>query len=195
VDAIFLDEAPVAEQAGADVVIVANLVPVKNLQLVLEIARLMPQHTFAVVGDGPLRADLEDERRKRAASNVRFVGHVHPADVRRELGASPTALLEAMACGLPVVTSRANDFSAIVHPGRNGFVLEGFEPRRYVEALTALLRDEESRRAMSAANRLDAQRHRWHEVAARITDWMHVHLEAGRRAERPADEGPPQVTS
>ncbi len=98
--------------------IVGRLVPGKRTERAIAAATLLPAALVVVVGDGPERADLE-----LRFPGVRFVGHISrtltltwiaAADVlvsaSRAEGA-PTAIREARALGVPVVTPPAGDLA------------------------------------------------------------------------------------
>jgi glycosyltransferase involved in cell wall biosynthesis len=167
-----------------DVICIANFYPVKNLALVIAIARAMPDRTFVLVGEGPLRQAIQLECVAGAISNIRFTGSLTPWDVAAELRSSkiflstsfsegtPTALLEAMACGLPIVTSCSNNYTGLIESGVNGYVVDGFEHEKYVSVLEILLRNEELQGKIAVCNEEGAQQHAWPRVAARITDWI-----------------------
>jgi glycosyltransferase involved in cell wall biosynthesis len=170
---------------AADIACVANFFPVKNLVLVIEIARDMPDVRFVLIGDGPQRSALEAICLKDKLKNVRFTGKLSAREISQQLNASciflstsfsegtPTALLEAMACGLPVVTSRSNDYRDLIDIGRNGYVIDNFDVKSYVKLLRELLSNQPLREAISSRNKAEARRHAWPEVAKRITSWMH----------------------
>lgn len=61
-------------------------------------------------------------------------------------------VLQAMACGLPVVVTEATGAAAFVEHGVQGFVV-GSEPAAIAEALDYLLRNEDARRQMGQAAR------------------------------------------
>ena len=99
--------------AGRPTVLFAGrLVEKKGVPLVVEAAALTPEVSFVVAGDGPLRELL-----RRAPPNLRWLGHVDSAGMRRLYRAVDAALLpskgeglplfvqEAMACGLPMIVS------------------------------------------------------------------------------------------
>jgi UDP-glucose:(heptosyl)LPS alpha-1,3-glucosyltransferase len=68
-------------------------------------------------------------------------------------------VLEAMACGLPVITSRRNGVSELITTGCEGYVLEApRDPERLAETLTALC-DTPRRGAMGRAARALAEQH------------------------------------
>jgi glycosyltransferase involved in cell wall biosynthesis len=53
----------------------------------------------------------------------------------------PNVLMEAMACGLPVVTTGVSGITELVDDGRNGLVVEPDEPRELADALHRLVKD------------------------------------------------------
>lgn len=166
-----------------DVVTVGSLVPQKNYGLVVEIAAAMPDIGFVVIGDGPQRCTIETQCRRRRISNITFTGYLTPAEVAQHMRnariylhtsfseGTPTALLEAMACGLAVVTSQSNDYEELIQQGYNGFVIEGFQAEPYIERIRHLLSDKSRLHEISCRNSEQAMGHRWPEVAKRITKW------------------------
>jgi glycosyltransferase involved in cell wall biosynthesis len=183
--AFFIDETePQANATVSDVVCVANFFPVKNLSLVIQIARALPNVRFVLIGDGPERLELAAACQKEALHNVRFAGRLSSQEVAQQLRASriflstsfsegtPTALLEAMACGLPVVTSCSNDYRELIAIGRNGFIVDNFNAKSYVKLIDELLSNQVLHDDIATRNKAAARRHAWSEVAKRITDWM-----------------------
>jgi glycosyltransferase involved in cell wall biosynthesis len=108
-----------------------------------------------VVGDGPLRAELEQLAREGTAP-VRFLGHrddvpeILPAfDIvalpSREEGASNT-LLEAMASGLPVVASGVGGNLEVVADGVTGLLFPPEDEAQLVDRLQRLGASADARR-------------------------------------------------
>ena len=58
----------------------------------------------------------------------------------------PNAVVEGMACGLPIVVSRVSDLPLIVEAGQNGFVCDAFEPEDIARAMKSMLEVETSER-------------------------------------------------
>ncbi len=144
---------------------VSNFREVKRVKDVVRvfarIRRAMPA-TLVMIGDGPERVDAENEARDLAVTDdVRFLGRLD--SVASLLQASDLFILpsqtesfglaahEAMACGSPVVASRAGGLPEVIDDGVNGIL----EPVGSVEAMgrraVELLRDPERHAAMRAA--------------------------------------------
>lgn len=66
---------------------------------------------------------------------------------------TPTAILEAMASGLPVVATRVASIPEAVEDGRNGYLVESRNHEAMAERLVQLLRAPDLRREMSLAGR------------------------------------------
>lgn len=121
---------------------------------------------YHIIGDGPERQrilytvqdlDLQDR--------VVLHGKLRPEEVRTWLQQADAfllsslsegianALLEAMSCGLPVVTTDCGGMSEAVSDGIEGFVIPTRHPRAAADALVKLCKDETLRRKMGAAGR------------------------------------------
>lgn len=99
-----------------------------------------------IIGDGELRKDLEkytDEL--KISSHVRFAGFLEKQDIAKALNSAhvflltskiegwPTALVEAMACGLPAVSTNVSGVSDMITNGINGFVVDQRDPDIFSE--------------------------------------------------------------
>jgi glycosyltransferase involved in cell wall biosynthesis len=65
----------------------------------------------------------------------------------------PVSLMEAMALGVPVVSTRVSGIPELVQHDQNGLLVEQDDPVALASALGALLREEKRRRALGAAGR------------------------------------------
>ena len=155
-------------------VTVARLDPVKRLAVLLRamplIAARVPEAQLLIVGDGPERDALRalaraldpDGRVVFAgaipdAARVLPVSDLYVTAARRE--GLPLAVLEAMACGLPVLATRVPGHVDAVADGRTGTLVAPEAPGPLAEAAVALLRDPAGRSAMGRAGRERVERH------------------------------------
>jgi len=139
----------------------------KNLRSLVEAVRGLGVR-LVVVGDGPERVSLEEQARRNGLA-VTFLGFVPNERIPAILNAAdvfvlpslsegnPKVLLEAMACGLPVVSSRWRGAERIVHDGENGIMCD-FSPEGIRAAVVRLLGDEALRRRLGAWGRAWAVR-------------------------------------
>jgi len=125
---------------------------------------------LVLVGDGDLRADLEDQARRLGVE-----GRVTLAGYRRDVGrlllasdifvissrkeGLPMVLLEAMAAGLPVVATRVGAIPDALGDGQAGVLVPAEDPGALAAAIEALAADKERRAALAgAAQRIHAAR-------------------------------------
>src|SRR5690606_38443604 len=137
-----------------------------------------PGAELIIVGDGDRRSDLEKQAAAAGvAGSVSFPGQQSPEEVRRLLSkarlfalpsrseALPLALLEAMACGLPVVATAVGGIPDLLRaPGgastdsagdRAGAIVPPQDPAALAAEITSLLQDSSrgSRLGAAASNR------------------------------------------
>ena len=111
-----------------------------------------PRARLLIAGDGSLRGQLEEQARQAGLGDaVIFAGFVE--DVRSIHAASDlfvfpalnegvgSALLSAMACGLPVVALSKGGVREIVEDGQNGLLVEDLEASSLASAVLRLLGD------------------------------------------------------
>lgn len=147
---------------------VGRFVGYKRPDLVVDAFAGLPEQRLLMVGDGPLRAELQ----ARATENVSFLGALDD-DRLRELYRSAQALVypaeedfgiamaEAQACGTPVIGLMRGGATDIVEPGVTGWLLEA----QSADALSVLVRraaEEEldAKTIAGAAQRFSAERFR-----------------------------------
>ncbi|TQN35828.1 glycosyltransferase involved in cell wall biosynthesis [Kocuria rosea] len=102
---------------------------------------------FTIIGDGPLMKELQRHVTVSGLGNVRLLGalpHEQVASVLRRsrvflmtsyYEGSPTALLEALACALPVAITRESDPDGLVRDGVNGSFIDQRDGDRVNHAL------------------------------------------------------------
>jgi glycosyltransferase involved in cell wall biosynthesis len=119
--------------------------------------------TGRMVGDGPLRAELEP---RAAAAGIEMIGwtsdvvtHMQRSDALVFPSAPdgegmPGVLIEAGLCGLPVVATRVPGASTVIEDGRTGLLVGVDDLGALVGAVGRLVDDPPRRRAMGDAARV-----------------------------------------
>ena len=175
---------PTQAAKPADIIVAGNLMPVKRTELILQCAKIRPDLRFSIYGDGPERVRLESLKAAAGLGNVTLHGmtsleQIHAAMCSAKLflnlsqsEGSPTSALEAMACGLPVVLTPSNDYSALVRAQENGIVTQGWDLEEITMAIDWCLADESRRRMMGKRAKQVAEGHRWKAKARFVTEAM-----------------------
>jgi len=119
-----------------------------------EILKVSPQVRFILIGDGAQRPVIEKKVRELGLEqNFLLLGY--RMDVPELLSCCdlfvlpsvaeglPNAVLEAMAAGLPVVTTRVGGVPEIIEDGVTGLLVPPKDPRALAEAISRVLRNPE----------------------------------------------------
>jgi len=136
-------------------------------------------------GDGPEKGNLEDTVNKlQLKENVIFTGfipdeyfpkYMKAADIfvlpsivdgRGDTEGSATILLEAMACGTPVIGTKVGGIPYTIKDGLGGFLVEQKDSKQLAEKILMLLKDEEKRKRMGrAGHRYVTQKYSLYKIA------------------------------
>jgi glycosyltransferase involved in cell wall biosynthesis len=145
---------------------VAALVPHKGQRHLVEAAALVvrrvPDARFVIAGEGELRASLERQIKDRGLEKHVLLAGFRPdvlsviksfeifvmSSVTEGLG---TSLLDAMACGKPIVATRAGGIPEAVTDGETGFLVPPRDHEAMAAAIVRLLQDPALRARMGAA--------------------------------------------
>ncbi|MEA2375179.1 MAG: hypothetical protein QOD53_1642 [Thermoleophilaceae bacterium] len=166
------------ESAVLRVITLADLVWMKGHEYALQAVALLAGRGVPVRLDivGHERPDLPNQAGNRdrilstiedlgLGAQVRMHGKLDPAAVRTRLRRSdvllhasltegiPNAVLEAMACGVPVVVTDCGGTTEAVADGREGFVVAPRDPEAMAAALERLWNDPDLRARMGRAGR------------------------------------------
>ncbi|MFH1700192.1 MAG: glycosyltransferase [Candidatus Zixiibacteriota bacterium] len=132
-------------------VVVSRLVPFKRIDLIIDAFKNMPDKNLVILGDGP---DI-DKLKARASKNIRFLGFQGRETVndfvkraRAFLFSSVEpfgiAVVEAHACGTPVIAFGKGAAPEIVTDGENGILFSKQTPEGLIEAVERFERERTS---------------------------------------------------
>lgn len=152
---------------------VGSLLPVKRWDRLLvaasEVKRGGADFIVKIAGDGPLRHRLQDQAQElEVADRVEFLGHrkdiaslleessflIHPS----ESEGCPNVVMEAMACGRPVIATDVGDVRRLIDEGKTGFVVRSGDDAILAQRMITLLNNSELRRCMGEAGQAKAKR-------------------------------------
>jgi glycosyltransferase involved in cell wall biosynthesis len=166
------EEAPEPEHQheGALVAgVAANLEYWKGIDVLIEAARVATATVrLEIYGVGALGEELERQARE-AGVDARFNGFVR--DIRTRLAELdvlvqpsradnlPLAILEAMACGRPVLGTRVGGIPELVLDGETGLLVDAEDPVAMARALESLAESPELRRELGQRSRERAAEH------------------------------------
>jgi glycosyltransferase involved in cell wall biosynthesis/GT2 family glycosyltransferase len=166
------------------------------LEAARNVSASRPDARFFIVGSAKFAQHRAMESRLHAlvrarglSDRVRFLGHlddVGPVMAAMDLLVFPSrfeafsrALLEAMACALPVVASDTGGILEAVVDGETGRLVRGVDPACLAEGMLELIDDPDKRRRWGAAARLRAKREFSAPQTARRTEEIYVRLLEG----------------
>ena len=161
-----------------------------TLRAFKEIQERIPNASLIVAGDGPERDQLQALANDLDLKNLNFVGTVHPdempelyegADVYLNsptIDNMPNSVIEAFACGLPVVSTNAGGIPYIIENERTG-LLVGINDHEALAAAAVRLFEEQGLAKRLAENaRSEVERYSWPSVRE---SWLktYEHLAGG----------------
>jgi len=156
---------------------VGRLEPVKRVDRLLRAASRLKEweipFRLTIVGDGSQRGALDDLSASLGVStHVRFLGELprRPLPQRKfdvlllssSSEGTPNAIVEAMACGIPVVATDVGGVSAVVEHGVTGMLVSTDDEHGFAEAVAKLALDSSLRAAFGRAA-LERAHREWRE--------------------------------
>jgi glycosyltransferase involved in cell wall biosynthesis len=176
------------------VLFVGRLVPHKGLEELITCAKDVDAK-FLICGGGPLKKNLESEIKERELNNVRLMGSVEDellpsyyslCDVfvlpsHSRLEAFGIVLLEAMACGKPIIASDIPGSREIAVEGVNGLLAEPLNPGDLASKIKELISDGEKAKRMGENGRkLVESKYSWEKVTGQVMSIYNEALEHGK---------------
>jgi glycosyltransferase involved in cell wall biosynthesis len=142
----------------------------KQIDKVRSVLNTVPGTRLVLIGDGPARQALV---KHFAGTPTKFMGYLQGQDLWSAFASAdifvfPSALetfglvlMEAMASGLPVVTSRVGGVDDLVRAGVNGYVFNVGDVRAMIDGVRAILSAPSKRTVMGRNARLFAETQSW----------------------------------
>ena len=166
---------------------VGRLVSQKNVGCLINAMKIIVgrdlRMKLVIIGEGPDGKWLQDlSKRLGLDSHIEFVGRVAHEEVLKYMKAAdifilpslfeglPNTVLEAMACGLPVVATKVSGLWEIVTDGENGLLVEPRSPEAMAEAVLKILGDDGLAGKMSANNKLKVRQYSWQATAEKLVE-------------------------
>lgn len=183
VDTKFFAPGPERSQhSRARVLFCGSLRPFKQPQTVIEAAARFPQADFVLAGEGFMAAHLQARIERERLPNVRLLGLLAADELRTEYQradvflfpssweGSPKVILEAAACGVPVIARRNYEPETVVDD-ETGYLAKSDEELFF--RLDEMLRNPERRKKFGAAGRKHIQQFDWDFITCR---WEEIFL-------------------
>ncbi len=157
------------------VLFVGSLRPFKQPQVLLDAAARFPEADFRIAGDGPLAPELEGRAAREGLSNFVLLGLLDPEQLRSEYRTadiflfpsawegSPKVILEAAACGLPVIARNNYSPETVLH-GVTGYQAASDED--LFSFLKVLFANPALRRELGRSGREHSRKYDWDLIAA-----------------------------
>lgn len=187
-----------APQPGK-IVSVGRLDPIKGFPYLLEASRILAERgapfSCEIIGEGPLRAQLERQIRSYGLeARVCLLGALSQTQVRAALARAeifvlpsvqttegnqdgiPVALMEAMALGLPVISTTVSGIPELVRDGESGLLVPPGNAVALAERILQLLTDARLRKRLAQGGRALVQAR--HDIAFSAARMHEVFSEA-----------------
>jgi len=168
---------------GKEILFVGRLSAVKGVQYLIramkQVQDKIPDARLIIVGDGEEREMLETlSIHLDIQRYVQFIGVVPHEKVKTFMQQAdifvlpslsegfPNVILEAMACGLPVIASRVGGIPDIITNTTNGYLVEAKDSDDLADKIVLLLSDAALRKKISENNRHLVKKYAWEKVIA-----------------------------
>lgn len=191
---------PVAERTSGTqdftIVITRNLEQIYGLDVAiraLAVAREeVPEMRLVIAGSGPLQAELEAlAATLQLQDAVTFCGRLdreqivalyQSADAAlnpTRVDNMPNSVLEALACGLPIISTDVGGVPYIVRDGETAVLVRPDEVAEMAAAMVRVYRDPALRTRLSEAGRAEVSRYAWEHVKPQ---WLSLYRQFGAAA-------------
>jgi glycosyltransferase involved in cell wall biosynthesis len=168
------------------------------VQAFAEVQQQFPEARLDLVGQGPLEGEIRNLVRKLNLKHVNFTGVASRQEIGRfydqadifinasRLDNMPVSIIEAFACGTPVVTTAPESIRYLVEHERTGLLSEPGDAHALAKNVIRLLQDPELATRLSLQAHEESRRYRWHAVREQ---WLDVYRSMACEKEEVARKG------
>lgn len=174
-----------------------NLEPIYGNETAIRALALVrsshPDVTLTIAGSGPLRGQLSDLAASLGLSSaVTFAGRLEPqqmADLYRSTDIAlnpslvdnmPNSVLEAMATGLPIISTNVGGVPHILRNDETAILVSPNAPEEMAQAIVRLIEDEALCARMTRSASVDVRRYSWQRVWPAWSEAYRVVRTSGR---------------
>ncbi len=160
------------------ILFVGRLMPEKNVSSLLAampfVIKHLPNTKLAIVGDGPMKTQFKKTAKELSiAKKCIFTGLISEDLLRQAYAAADVfvlpstvelqgiVLLEAMACGLPVMAAKIKTSAAseLIDKGKNGYIFNPYNKKELAEKILKILTNKKLKNQMSKQSIKKAKEH------------------------------------
>jgi glycosyltransferase involved in cell wall biosynthesis len=175
------------------ILFVGRLVEVKGCKYLIQamsfVTKLLDDVILLILGSGPLENELRSLVKECQLGNyVRFEGFVNPEQICEYYILAdllvfpsivdssgfdeglPVVLLEALAFGKPIVSTRVKGALEVIEDGHNGVFVEQKNPEQIAKKTIEFLTDDHLRERLAEQARISAKKYDWHVIAQQYAD-------------------------
>jgi glycosyltransferase involved in cell wall biosynthesis len=163
------------------VIFVGRILAIKGLEYLIEAMKIIREYDenicLILIGDGKDRQKLEDiVKNLKLEKTVIFKGAIQNIEIPKYLFQAnifvlpslsegfPNVILEAMAAGLPIVSTNVDGLSELIKNEENGYLVDPKNPDQLAQKILKILKNKELQNTMSHNNLIKAKEYSWDNV-------------------------------
>jgi len=167
------------------IISVMKLSSIKGADYLIKAMKYIREGNLIIIGYGTERKKLESLASSLGLSErVFFLGQVSHSGVWKLLQQStifvlpslsegcPRAILEAMACGLPIVATKVGGIPEIITDGVNGILVPPINEKALADAIVRVINDKAFQKKASKNNEIEAKKYELPIIGQRIHDYL-----------------------